>query len=356
MTDFAENSLVPPFSEPKIFRVEFKGSAMEFFKIWIVNLGLSIITLGIYSAWAKVRTRRYFYANTVIDGHGFDYHADPIKILKGRIVLAIFFIIYGAARVYPALFGVVFIGALLFPWLLVRGMIFNTSNSSYRGVRFGFDRDYKAAYKMYGLGILLTIVSFGILSVRWSLWMKRFAVPRTRYGQTYFSVEATTKDYDRIYIKAIGMYLGLLLGLGICLGGIGYLLKGSLGGGKGVAMMTTVVVLIVIYGAMAVVGTYIKASLMNFFWPRTMLADVRFKTQYRTFDLLLVYIQNAIACVFTLGLAFPWAMVELARYKASCMAVSARPEDFERFTQGSLGLAGATGEEVLDMWDIDLGF
>ena len=40
--------------------VQFNGRGGEFFGIWIVNILLSIITLGIYSAWAKVRTKRYF--------------------------------------------------------------------------------------------------------------------------------------------------------------------------------------------------------------------------------------------------------------------------------------------------------
>ncbi|MBW1865812.1 MAG: DUF898 family protein [Deltaproteobacteria bacterium] len=35
---------------------EFSGSGSEYFKIWLVNIILSVITIGIYSAWAKVRS------------------------------------------------------------------------------------------------------------------------------------------------------------------------------------------------------------------------------------------------------------------------------------------------------------
>ena len=38
----------------------FTGTAREYFGIWIVNILLTIVTLGIYSAWAKVRRMRYF--------------------------------------------------------------------------------------------------------------------------------------------------------------------------------------------------------------------------------------------------------------------------------------------------------
>ena len=72
--------------------VLFEGNTGEFFRIWITNLFLSIITLGIYSPWAKVQNTKYLYQNLVIDGHRFNYIADPIQILKGRL-LAIFLLI-----------------------------------------------------------------------------------------------------------------------------------------------------------------------------------------------------------------------------------------------------------------------
>jgi uncharacterized membrane protein YjgN (DUF898 family) len=51
---------------------EFGGDAREYFRIWIVNLALSVVTLGIFSAWAKVRSERYFYGNTRLDGDPFE--------------------------------------------------------------------------------------------------------------------------------------------------------------------------------------------------------------------------------------------------------------------------------------------
>ena len=50
----------------------FTGTAREYFGIWIVNVLLTIITLGVYSAWAKVRRQRYFYGNTWLAGANFD--------------------------------------------------------------------------------------------------------------------------------------------------------------------------------------------------------------------------------------------------------------------------------------------
>ena len=76
------SELATEAAEAQTVRFHFHGQGSEFFRIWIVNLVLTILTLGIYSAWAKVRTKRYFYGNTELAGDRFDYLASPIAILK----------------------------------------------------------------------------------------------------------------------------------------------------------------------------------------------------------------------------------------------------------------------------------
>jgi len=81
------SSWKPLVAEPeKHYPVEFTASAGEYFRIWIVNLVLTILTVGIYSAWAKVRKKRYFYGHTRIDRDSFEYRGRPIAILKGRLI------------------------------------------------------------------------------------------------------------------------------------------------------------------------------------------------------------------------------------------------------------------------------
>src|SRR6187402_3726843 len=73
---------------------EFRATGGEYFRIWIVNLLLTIVTLGIYSAWAKVRRLRYFYGSTLLDGHSFEYHATPMAILKGRLLVFAAYVVF----------------------------------------------------------------------------------------------------------------------------------------------------------------------------------------------------------------------------------------------------------------------
>jgi uncharacterized membrane protein YjgN (DUF898 family) len=51
----------------KPIELEFNGKAGEYFRIWIVNVLLSIVTLGIYSAWSKVRNKQPFKDNSLLN-------------------------------------------------------------------------------------------------------------------------------------------------------------------------------------------------------------------------------------------------------------------------------------------------
>ena len=103
------------------YHFEFTGKGPEFFRIWIVNTLLSILTLGIYSAWAKVRTNQYFYGNTKLDDSSFQYLADPIKILKGRLVAVTLFACYYLLVNFYPVYGLYFLifGLLIIPLLFV---------------------------------------------------------------------------------------------------------------------------------------------------------------------------------------------------------------------------------------------
>ncbi|MDO9205646.1 YjgN family protein, partial [Methylotenera sp.] len=164
--------------------VEFTGKAGEYFGIWIVNLLLSIITLGVYSAWAKVRRKKYFYNNTLIDGVGFDYHARPIAILKGRIIAFVLFVLYSVLSGFSPILGAL-LALVLFlaiPWIVVRGMTFNARNSSHRGLRFDFDGKYGQAALVFIGYTLLSIITLGLAIPFVSQRTHKFIVSHHKFG------------------------------------------------------------------------------------------------------------------------------------------------------------------------------
>ena len=154
----AQVSAVVPF--------QFTGQGGEYFKIWLVNSILTILTLGIYSAWAKVRRKTYIYGSTQLAGAGFEYLADPRKIFKGRVIAVAFLIIYSVlSNLFPQI-GLVFSLGLLavVPWIVVRALAFNARNSALRNIRFGFTGRVRDASKVFVLWPLLVLLTMGILA------------------------------------------------------------------------------------------------------------------------------------------------------------------------------------------------
>jgi len=126
---------------------EFRGNGGEYFRIWIVNLLLTIVTLGIYSAWAKVRRLRYFYGNTYLDGHSFEFHGRPLAILKGRLIVFAAYLVFAfSAQLKPAI-AFVMIPLAIFgvPWIIMKSRLFQTRMTSYRNIRFNFHGTYGEA-------------------------------------------------------------------------------------------------------------------------------------------------------------------------------------------------------------------
>ncbi|WP_274602027.1 YjgN family protein [Pseudoalteromonas sp. S16_S37] len=128
--------------------VQFSGDAASYFSIWAVNILFTILTLGIYSAWATVRNKQYFYGHTSIDGHRFDYLATPMQILKGRVLAAICFTVYIVSSSYFPLIAALFLLVWMFalPWVINQGLRFNLRMTRYRNVQFSFAGNYKDAF------------------------------------------------------------------------------------------------------------------------------------------------------------------------------------------------------------------
>lgn len=188
----------------RTLQFQFHGKAGEYFKIWIVNIALSILTLGIYSAWAKVRTRRYFYGNTALDGSRFDYLADPLAILKGRMIVFAVILVYAVSVQYipPVEFLFILLYLVALPWMIVKSMQFNTRNTSYRNVRFNFDGSLKEAVLIFvGLSILIPF-TLGLILPYVIKRYKQYMVANSMFGTTHFNFDAATKSFYWIYIKA----------------------------------------------------------------------------------------------------------------------------------------------------------
>ena len=325
----------------------FTGNAREYFGIWIVNTLLRIVTLGIYSPWAKVRKRRYFYGNTLLNDAPFDYLADPLAILKGWFIAGAFFGLYSIASNVSPILAVVFMFIMfgLLPWVVVRSRIFNLRNSSHRNIRFGFTPDYGEAYRVFLWWQLLIPFTLGILAPYVVYRQKRFLVEQSSYGTTRFSFHATSREYYRVF-KPLFVLVPLLL---ISVASLASL--GPEAGNNPLAIVAPAILFPVVY---LVAGIYIPTALANLTWNSTGIGSHRFVSTLRARDLAWIYISSAVAILLSLGMLAPWASVRLARYRLGQLKLSGA-SDLDLVTAAAAEAEGATGEELGDMLGYDLG-
>jgi len=68
----------------------FHGAGGTLFGIYVVNVLLTIATLGWYRFWGKVKVRRFMLSQTGFEGDRFAYHGTGKELLLGFLKAVIF--------------------------------------------------------------------------------------------------------------------------------------------------------------------------------------------------------------------------------------------------------------------------
>jgi uncharacterized membrane protein YjgN (DUF898 family) len=346
---------------PRRADVTFSGSAGEYFKIWIVNVALTVVTLGIYSAWAKVRKLRYFYGNTSIEDGHFDYHARPKAILIGRLIAVGFLLIYYVSSQYVPMLGLLIIVLVMLgiPWLMVRSMVFQLRNTSYHGLRFNFQRNYADSFKAFYGGALITLVTFGFGAPTAIYMRNKFAAVNAGYGNTQFAWSGTQGEFYSIVWKSIGLSLiGAVLITIVLVPMMSALTPQQLAADDGMqpgapsAMFMTLITLplFVFYAA---IGIYVQVRLKNYVWNTLTLSDSSFESTLSVRKMLWLYLSNAAAIILSIGLLAPRAQIRMVRYRAECMTLNLC-DDWRDYKASQDSEGSALGEEIGEVFDVEI--
>lgn len=379
-------------TSPRSIDFRFHGKGFEYFKIWIVNILLTVITLGIYSAWAKVRNKQYFYGNTELDGASFSYDAKPIKILKGRMIaMGVIALLSFVSALNPFLAIIVPLAFIpLMPFFIQRALMFNARYSSYRNVRFGFTGTLKAAMMVFvGWPVLLVliIVVINLLLVVMGLpedivgaismliyfvvllpfmfyHFKSYVIANSLYGTSPFRFGARVADFIAVFVLTFGLgLLILLLGAflvqflsGSVIGDLGEMLQGDMDPEAMATMFVPLVLTVIFFGAFVAVVPYAfyVAKINNLVFNRSSLADFEFRATFTTLSYARLHFVNTLLTLLTLGLFWPFAKVRTARYKAEHTKVLALTS-LDQFVVRQEQEVGALGEAVGDFYDLDFG-
>lgn len=344
-----------PAPEP----MKFTGTGSEYFRIWIVNLALTYLTLGIYSPWAKVRRMQYLYRNTLLAGSGFDYHGKPIAILKGRAIAVGMILLYqglalvnqGAAMIVGLLIG------LVMPWLLLRSIAFRLTNTSWRGLRFRFEGTAGGAYRVFLLWPFLTSITVGLLAPAAHHAMKRWQHTESTFGRTRFAFAATTAEFYGVWLKTAGFVVAvpaLVIAVVLAVAGSGLANVDGMPDflNSGFILFGLVAVGLFYLGILAAMP-YFLTRMQNLVWNRTSLGPHRFESRMHFGKTLSIVFANMFLTIVTLGLYRPFAVIRMARYRVEAMTL-VPGESLDHFVGRQAGEVEALGEAVSEFFDIDI--
>lgn len=347
----------------KVHAFEFHGKTDEYFRIWIVNTLLTIVTLGMYGPWAKVRTNRYFYGNTQLDGFSFDYLATPMQILQGRMILALGLIAYIAlSYLIPGaelLVLLVFLFAL--PWLMVRALSFKMRNIAYRNIRFGFDGTVKESYAVFLKGALVTLLTLG-MGTFWADYIRtRFAFNHLRFGKSDFNTDCNSGDFLKIYLLLAGWSMLIVVLVVI----VGALFTTLLGGMPNVfdaesdSVLPSVSMILLIAFAYFVVGifgyTFMEVSKFNLLASTSLIdGKHRIQSSLKVSHLFWIYSSNLLLVFLSMGLIIPWTKIRVARYRMQNVTLLVEG-DLNTILASETEKVSAAGEEIGDYMDVDVG-
>lgn len=338
---------------PRVVRPEFTGSAGEYFRVWIVNLFFTLVTLGIYSAWAKVRKKKYFYGSTRFEGETFDYFGRPIAILKGRIVAFAAFVVYAfVGELYPESHYAFWAVAVVFlPWLVVRALTFNARNSAHRGLRFHFSGTPKQAAGVYIGTLALAVVTAGLAYPLFIKRQKAFVVSSHSFGLTALHCELSAWAFFWVYVRAFLIVMAVAVPAALI---PAYAFRVASTLPPYLSWVTWLLPLIGIYAAYAVAYAYIQARITNLLWNGTSGEGFSFSSSLSVKRLIGIYVGNIVAVACTGGLLIPWAVVRTLKYRLESFAMTVEHEVVHR-ANPQFARVGATGQELGDFFNLDLG-
>ena len=383
-------------SLPRQLLIEFTGSGSEYFRIWIVNLLLTLVTVGLYLPWAKVRRLRYFYSNTLIDSDPLHFHGAPLQMFKGFVIVVAGFILYSLAGKFSPTAGFIafVVLAAVWPVLFRSSLCFRLSNTSWRGLRFAFSGSTKQAYLAWlplflpslcllTLSLLAPAMSdpdpnhkmawFDSLALGLIVFTSIAVIPWLLYRLKYyqhqnyrFSAEATVftsklKDYYWTALKCVGIVLlaYICLVVFVFIFFFGFFSMGT----KFEELQDNILSLIFFSLSMIALGAlfyslatpYIVTRFQNLVWSGTRSEHLQFTSTLGVAPMMALSVKNWLLMVLTLGLYWPYAKVAMTRLRLESVQLASTADPAQWTAASSLAQGSAMGDASGDFFGFDVG-
>ena len=396
--------------------IKFTGSGGAYFRVWIVNVLLSIVTLGLYTPWARRRTAQYFYSHTQVAGSPLEFTAQQRRMVAGFLAFAALYLAYQLAveTGQDLASGLLLFGfAALAPFLWASAMRFRLGATRWRGVRMAFTATWKevyaASWPVFAIAALwtaaflaaaalapdmpagtaapqgklprlpapgaATLALFALAAllsllcvIRLEYNYRRLLVACARIGGQVGHWKPRYRDFVRVWLAAVGVFVLCVLALALLTAALAgssvwllpQLMTGAraAGGGVGAVLLAMVLVffgtLLFMLLASLPARAYREARMFQLVWNN--IGDSRIaraRTRLRTAAFVWLRVKNLLLTLLTLGLYRPFAVA--SEYAAKVDSVTLYVKGGTDQLVGELvKQQGAFGDAAADALGLDL--
>jgi len=209
-----------PLRSDRPRKLVFYGSVGTLFGIQIVNAFLTLLTLGIYSFWGRVKIRKYLMSQTDFEGDRFAYHGTGKELCMGSVKAGLIFgLPVTAVNLLPEFLGggvPMRVGAAILiyclfmvfiPLAMVSVRRYRMSRTSWRGIRFSFRGRAWKFIKLFIGGSLLSMITFGLYYPFYQVKQYAFMASNSYFGNQNFSFDGKGRDIFWSYVLALPLSL-----------------------------------------------------------------------------------------------------------------------------------------------------
>lgn len=378
----------------------YDGRLGDIYRIFVVNLLLGLVTLGVYRFWGKTRIRRYLWSHTAYDGDRFEYTGTGGELFRGFLVVAAVFagialVLGGAglaiALVYPdnlmmaelatlGLHSLVYIVGL---YLLLAGQYmalrYRLTRTRWRAIRSALDGS-PWKYGLAAFAWMLAIgASLGFARPVADVALARWLIRNVFFGTAQARLHAAG-DGGGLYVPYVVSWFatvgGVFLFYGVAVGLIAAnapLLHRVLGDGQHgplvdveallgdpeiVGMLWRIAAAMLLAGIPALMAVLIArcwylTALFRRLGEMTELAGLRPRTTFSTVQLWQLVAGNFLIILFTLGLGSPLVQHRSLRFVAARIELVGTV-DGETIGQSPFAAPGR-GEGLVEALDAGVG-
>ena len=334
--------------------IKFSGNAREYFGIWIVNLILTIVTLGVYSAWAKVRREIYFKNNTRIFDSSLGYHATGGQIFKGRLIAFVVLVVVNIISSIQPIFGIVMVPLFiaLLPWILNSSLRFSARMTSFRNIRLNWHGTYWRTMWFLVIAPLVGLLTLGLLTPLISKHYYSYFARSHSYGTTRFSANPKVSQFYLAFLLG-GIIPTIVVGCAV----INILtilaeLSGSsmIGSSQTIWAAIPMLIYVFIFSMAFIYAVMCRNIMMK---SLTLENILTFDSQINPLKFVWISLSNLFLALLSLGLLLPWAKVRMYKYLSAVTFVTAIG-NIDTFTDELNSNRSALGEAAADFEGVEV--